>query len=198
MSTATSIAFLTGITVVGMGAIADDAAALSTTQTQSFEIAGSGLSLFVPFAQFNQSSGNLDSVVLALDSVIAANGNPEGFLEASISTDNAFIASKSGFGIFSPFGVSVTAFPGNSLFSEFLGPDYIEFLFTLSNVNNLSFREAAVCLFCDTWTGTMSVTYNFTPAVSPVPVPAAFPLLASAMAGLGMVARKRKAKKATR
>jgi len=79
--------------------------------------------------------------------------------------------------------------------NTYVGPGNFDFVFNAAFLNPVVFTGANRAIISDrvpTLTGTVSVTYDFTEAVTTVPVPAAMPLLAVALGALGLAARRKR------
>lgn len=201
MSTATSIVFLAGITVLGTGLMADDASALTTTQVQSFEIFGNNGVEVLFFNRHEAALGVLDSLTVELESFVLGDPSNEGFVDARANVSDEFLGRFFGatFGTPTAFNASLTIDSSSPLidfFSSTKSTSPFDMSLVFNKGNEMFSRVALCAVDCPSWYGELRLTYNFTPTISAVPVPAALPLLASAMAGLGVVARRRKARKA--
>ncbi|MGR3779637.1 MAG: choice-of-anchor E domain-containing protein [Albimonas sp.] len=96
-----------------------------------------------------------------------------------------------------PFSFSMTPYTnnGNVTFADALGPDPIEFVFNLNGSTYATAGGASYILDATTVaSGWASVTYNYDTfsGPSPVPLPAALPLLGAGLAGLAFIGRRRK------
>jgi hypothetical protein len=200
MSTAKHIAFLTGISIVGAGLMAVDASALTTTQVQSFEIFGNSGAEVLFFNRHDAALGELDSLVVELESFIVGDASNEGFVTAQAFVSDEFLGSFNGSAntpkAFNASLIIDSNSPLLGFFTSMQSVDPFDMSLVFNNGNEMFSRVALCTAMCPNWYGELRLTYNFTPAISPVPVPAALPLLASAMAGLGVVARRRKGRRA--
>jgi hypothetical protein len=182
-------AVLTGLTVMMGGAEVSTADAATTVpQVLPFNISNT----FHPpvnldFNQFNDAGGTLTltGVNVGLNSNIDI-GNTNGSFTATVSVNSAQLFSTGSPG---PFNGSTTL--GANPFFVGLG--------TFPVVLALNPNCEGTCSG-EGWLGQVSVSFNYDPAQSAVPLPAALPLFASGAAGLGVLGwrnrRKQKTKKA--
>jgi hypothetical protein len=192
-------AVLTGLTMVIGGAevsTADAAIITPTSQNTTFSITGFGILTASPspsFQQFDPSLGTLTSVDFSLDSNISA--SVSGTQSATVTVDNGvLLSSQSTLGNYDVTftGLVGAAAANNAAFYK--GTGFFPVVLTLNN----NFNEFGV-----TWDGMsngetgLTLTYDYTPT-SAVPLPAALPLFATGLAGIGFTTwlgrRKQKAK----
>jgi hypothetical protein len=179
------VAALTGLTVLVGGAEISSAATL--IQDPSFgPLSGPSSSTTLNFNQFNPSFGNLSSVEIVLTSQI---------FEAVGTNVNAHV---SGQGInattFDSLSVSPTNFNAGPLFpsiAAFIGVGTLPYGFQYSAACGEGLQPACG----EGWSGDLKITYTY----SQVPLPAALPLFATGLTGLGVMGwvrrLKQKAKK---
>ena len=187
-------AVLTGLTVLVGGAEISSADAATILQHQTFtEFKENSLSpLNLAFNQFNPGLGTLTQAQWSVDSTIFGTFIPTAPNSvtdtASISVPGAsststFVTTASGH----PFPFGLTA--QNAALPPYIGGGSIFATFTLT-----ASCEAACT--GEGWTGSVDLTYTYTPTV---PLPAALPLFASGVAGLGFLGwLKRKVRKVTK
>jgi hypothetical protein len=180
------VAVLTGLTMLVGGAEISTADA-ATTGPQTLVVGGMpepGGNQTLNFNLFNPSLGDLQSVTFGLQSGIFVNEGATN-ISATATVNGSQIFSQNFGGTFNAGPTSIAANPffvGVGTFSAFL-----------------QFSDTCITCGGEGWSSNspqgLSVTYTF----NPVPLPAALPLFASGVAGLGLMGwlkrRKQKAKK---
>jgi hypothetical protein len=144
----------------------------------------------LPFAQFNPSLGTLTNAIFSLTSAVsaAAPGSviPVAQLGEFASGDSANLAMS---GLEFDFtNISGIEFPVTT--ADFTGSGTIKALLTIFN------DRGSVTA---TWTANrpgqgLTLTYDYTPATTATPLPAALPLFATGLGALGLLGWRRKRK----
>jgi hypothetical protein len=180
----TKVAVLTGLTAL-VGGVHDAGAApcngiaCTLPQTLQFNLsadAGGTDSTNLTFNQFNSALGNLTSVDFSINSVFEASN-----FSASIFVNSVPLSSNTAVGSFSGLQGSLTTafYTGTSTFAAAL------------DLESFS-GGAGIPAF---WSGGLTLVYDYTPTAA-TPLPAALPLFASGVAGIGVATwrsrRKRK------
>jgi hypothetical protein len=184
-------AALIGLSLAVAGVSAANAATTSVTQMFSLSVAPfADRTEPLPFAQFNPSLGTLTDAIFSLTSAVsaAAPGSviPLAQLGEIASGDSANLATG---GLrFDLTNISGIEFPVTT--ADFTGSGTIKALLTIFND-----RGSVLA----TWTANqpgqgLTLTYDYTPATSATPLPAALPLFATGLAGLGLLGWRRKRK----
>jgi len=204
------VAVLIALVMVVSGAEISEVDAATLTQTADMPViqtAGASSqsnSATVDFNQFNTALGTLTDVQFTLNSDIDVEISAQGFnpsISATVQIDSVQIgptgtATVGGGGAFS-FGPTEAAlsppalpfYEGSSTFGVFL----------LLNVNSSEGVEAFVTWEFFVNEDALTLTYTYTPAISGTPLPAALPLFATGIAGLGFTTwRSRRRGKAAR
>ena len=174
------VAVLTGLTMlVGGAEIAS--AATTLPETHFFALHGlnppTSLSTNLSYNLFNSSLGTLTDVAIGLSSSIFENSGVNFTASAGSSLSGLLTGSPligTGNGSWVPF-VSTTHPP----LAGYTGVGN----FTVGLIYSVACGEAVSC--GEGWQGNVSVTYTYNPAA--VPLPAALPLFATGVAGLGLM-----------
>jgi hypothetical protein len=186
-------AVLTGLTVLMGGAETSRVEAATFSETQPISASSGGITPApLSFNQFNPSQGSLTSVEFVLTSTLTGTGPVVGFNGASVSINGNTLGSFSAITI--PFGspplsasFNFDRTDGLSLASNYIGTGTFPVGLTIG------FADCGGESCHVDWTGSLQVTFNPT-----TPLPASLPLLATGLAGLGLVSwrsrRKQKAK----
>jgi hypothetical protein len=184
------VAVLTGLSIMAAGAEISQADATTISQTKQFLLTKSanfGISTdqTVNFLGFNSALGTLTGVHFSLDSIVTAGGDIIGGPTTAL---------------FSPSGATINSQLGTGQF-DFTGlaaPDSLtNYLGALVGIK-LSLDAVCEGTCTTTWRGIdgeagLTITYDF----NATPLPAALPLFATGLAGLGAAAlRKRRKQKA--
>jgi hypothetical protein len=183
-------AVLIGLVMVVGGAEISEVDAATLTQTNDMpQIQTAGTlsqsnSATVDFNQFNTALGTLTDVQFTLTSIIDVEIAAQGFnpsISATVQIDSVQVGpTGTADGVFS-FGPTEAALSPPALsFYEGSGTFDVSLLL---NVNSSESVDAFV-----TWdppVSALALTYTYTPAISGTPLPAALPLFATGLAGLG-------------
>jgi hypothetical protein len=198
------VAILTGLVMVIGGAEIPEVEAATLTQSipmPDLMTAGTSMqsnSATVDFNQFNTALGTLTDVQLTLNSLISVEISAQGFnpdIAATVKIDDVQIGPTGaalavlGGGAFS-FGPTEAAlsppelsfYEGSSIFDVSL----------LLNVNSSDSVEAFVDWGFFENEDALTLTYTYTPGISGTPLPAALPLFATGVAGLGFTTWRRR------
>jgi len=183
-SLSTKVAVLTGLTVLVGGAEISGADAATIFQTQSFlELLPNQTPAQLAYNLFNPSQGTLTDVHIVLASGVFAPINSFN-TTASITLPSTTIN----------YPGSGTTF--NADLHEPIGS--YQGIGQFSATQNFAFNCEGPCTSAEGWSGHLDITYTYDPTAAQTPLPAALPLLATGVAGLGVIGavrRKRKAKK---
>jgi len=180
-------AVLTGLTVLVGGVREADAATTTTPQTDTFYIEAANDfpgTTNLSFQQFNPALGILTSVDFSVDSYLQ-NYGPQS-ATASISVDSVQLSSQSS----SSSGIYDTAFSGLSGAANaayYTGTSTFNAYLSLAD-----FSSNALWTGDGDYTG-LTLTYDYTPTTT-TPLPAALPLFATGVAGVGLTAWRRRRK----
>ena len=184
-SLSTKVAVLTGLTVLVGGAEISGADAATIFQTQSFlELLPDQTPAQLAYNLFNPSQDTDVHIVLMSEVFAPIN---------SFSTTASVTLPSTTITISYPPSSGTTF---NADLHEPIGP--YQGIGPFSATQNIAFNCEGPCDFGEGWTGHLDITYTYDPAAAQTPLPAALPLLATGVAGLGVIGavrRKRKAKK---
>ena len=186
------VAVLTGLTMLVGGAEISQANAATASQDIGFNFTNSGtgsVTDLLSFSGFNTALGTLKGVSFGLISNIT---NTLGFVSAAVDVNSAtelLLGSTSSVGAFNFGPVSgLNSVDGatTTFYSSAFGVNLV-----LTNCTSCEFSSS-------TWDPPspdgLTVTYTYTPAISATPLPAALPLFATGLAGLGFTAWRRRRK----
>ena len=189
-------AVLIGLGMVIGGAEVSEIRAATMTQTATFNltlIGGDNATIFNPsFSAFNSSLGTLTEVDLSLDSTVNLQPTTNAKLSAPLFIFEFVGPSAGQPAIMAPADFS-EVFTSATVLAEYMTTPLIELALTTATCEPL--------FFCGSWIGDNStganetgvtLTYNFTPA--PTPLPAALPLFATGLGALGLLGWRRKRK----
>jgi hypothetical protein len=213
------VAVLTGLTMLAGGVEVSRAIADTTTpETHGFNLTSSGsgppaVTDILTFQKFNQS-GTLTGVTFTLDSqfidpLASTGGSLVSSYAISIQVDNQPAITSQSFGAALPHTFDITNPPGLSGLVGALDQNFYTgsgtFLVTLGIICGTAANgcEGGVKWVGDNSTGAnetgLTLTYTFNPTPIQTPLPAALPLFATGLGGLGLAAwrSRRKQKLAT-
>jgi hypothetical protein len=186
-------AALIGLSLAVTGVSAANAATTSVTQMFSLSVAPfADRTEPLPFAQFNPSLGTLTDAIFSLTSAVSAAAPGSVIPVAQLgevavpSGDSANLATS---GLEFDF-TNISGIVSPVTTADFTGSGTIKALLTIFN------DRGSVTA---TWTANqpgqgLTLTYDYTPATSATPLPAALPLFATGLGALGLLGWRRKRK----